>query len=334
MSFEGDTASFSVTVNEEPPDVPLSSLHALPVLSPPEEGTCEVPPIGRPHLSSPRLFSSPPRTPRGSPQTRAFRKMFFAGATDQEWNDWRWQLRHRVRTLDQLQSMLVLSDQERQALVDGGAMLPVGITPYYMSLVSRNDPEQPLRRTVIPTNGEFFRAKGEADDPLDEDHDSPVPGLVHRYPDRVLLLALDFCSTYCRYCTRSRVVGHGEIAPSEKRLEKALEYIRRTPAIRDVLLSGGDPLALSEDRLDWILSRLRADSPCRVYSSGNEDAGRLAATNYAPALPRAPQVPSAVDELALHSSGRVYARDKPCLRPLGRRGHPPRLSNGTTQGRQ
>ncbi len=257
MSFEGDTASFSVTVDEEPPDVPLSSLHALPVLSPPEEGTCEVPPIGRPHLSSPRLFSSPPRTPRGSPQTRAFRKMFFAGATDQEWNDWRWQLRHRVRTLDQLQSMLVLSDQERQALVDGGAMLPVGITPYYMSLVSRNDPEQPLRRTVIPTNGEFFRAKGEADDPLDEDHDSPVPGLVHRYPDRVLLLALDFCSTYCRYCTRSRVVGHGEIAPSEKRLEKALEYIRRTPAIRDVLLSGGDPLALSEDRLDWILSRLR-----------------------------------------------------------------------------
>ena len=104
MSFEGDTASFPLTVEEEPPDVPLSSLHALPVLSPPEEGTCEVPPIGRPHLASPRLFSSPPRTPRGNPQTRAFRKVFFAGATDQEWNDWRWQLRHRVRTLDQLET--------------------------------------------------------------------------------------------------------------------------------------------------------------------------------------------------------------------------------------
>jgi lysine 2,3-aminomutase len=127
-----------------------------------------------------------------------------------------------------------------------------------MSLLARNDALQPLRRTVIPTSHEFVHGRGEANDPLGEEHDSPVPGLVHRYPDRVLLLVLDFCSSYCRYCTRSRVVGHGEIVPSESRLEQAFDYIRRTPTVRDVLLSGGDPLFLSEERLDWILTRLRA----------------------------------------------------------------------------
>jgi len=143
-------------------------------------------------------------------------------------------------------------------MVHGGTMLPVGITPYYMSLLDAEDALQPLRRTVIPTQGEFVHTAGEADDPLGEDSHSPVPGLVHRYPDRVLLLALDFCSTYCRYCTRSRVVGHNELSPNEARLEAAFDYLRRTPAVRDVLISGGDPLALSEDKLDWILSRLRA----------------------------------------------------------------------------
>jgi lysine 2,3-aminomutase len=157
-----------------------------------------------------------------------------------------------------LEKYLTLSDEERQALEQGGSMLPVGITPYYMSLISRDDPTQPLRRTVLPTSAEFQRTPGEADDPLGEDGHSPVPGLVHRYPDRVLFLVHDFCSTYCRYCTRSRVVGHGEIVPNEKRLELALDYIHRTPTVRDVLLSGGDPLALAEDRLDWILTRLRA----------------------------------------------------------------------------
>src|SRR4029078_11706358 len=117
--------------------------------------------------------------------------------------------------------------------------------------------QQGLRRTVIPVTGEFVRMPGEDDDPLGEDHDMAVPGLVHRYPDRVLLLALDFCSTYCRYCTRSRVVGHGEISPDEKRLELALEYIASTPTIRDVLISGGDPLAMADHRLDWLLGRLR-----------------------------------------------------------------------------
>lgn len=198
-----------------------------------------------------------PRPPRSTPQTRAFRRAFYRDITDKQWNDWRWQARTRLRTLPQIERMLVLTEEEREGL-KSGTMLPIGITPYYMSLLDPNDPEQPLRRTMIPTSREFTQTAGEANDPLGEDHDSPVPGLVHRYPDRVLLLALDFCSSYCRYCTRSRVVGHGEIAPSESRLEKAFEYIRNTPAVRDVLLSGGDPLSLSDERLDWILTRLRA----------------------------------------------------------------------------
>jgi len=256
MKFEGDSASVSLSVEEEPPEVPLSSISTLPLLAP-RDGTAMGRVSGGRIVSLVPPFSSPPRYPRGNPQTRAFRKAFFPEAMDQQWNDWRWQSRNRIRKLDQFEQMLVLSDPERNALIEGDSMLPVGITPYYMSLISRDDPSQPLRRTVIPTTGEFHRASGEADDPLGEDGHSPVPGLVHRYPDRVLLLVLDFCATYCRYCTRSRVVGHGELIPSEARLEAAFEYIRRTPSIRDVLLSGGDPLAMSEERLDWILTRLR-----------------------------------------------------------------------------
>jgi lysine 2,3-aminomutase len=191
-------------------------------------------------------------------RSRAFRRRHYPNATMREWNDWRWQSRHRVRTLAQLEEMLRLSDEEREALIQGGTMLPVGITPYYVSLLDPNDPRQPLRRTVVPTLNEFVRTVGEADDPLGEDSHSPVPGLIHRYPDRVLLLPLDFCSTYCRYCTRSRVVGHGELMPQESRLMAAFDYLRRTPQVRDVLISGGDALALGEDRLEWILQQLRA----------------------------------------------------------------------------
>jgi lysine 2,3-aminomutase len=203
-------------------------------------------------------------------RTRAFRKAFYPGVPDTVWNDWRWQLRNRLRRLEDLERMLTLSAREREAIVEGGAMLPIGVTPYYLSLVAPDQPDDPLRRTVIPTVNEFQRTPGEADDPLGEDRHSPVPGLVHRYPDRVLLLAVDFCATYCRYCTRSRLVGHGQIAPQADRLERALDYIRRTPAIRDVLVSGGDPLTLSEERLDWILGRLRAIPHIEILRIGTK----------------------------------------------------------------
>jgi lysine 2,3-aminomutase len=154
--------------------------------------------------------------------------------------------------------VLYLGDDEREAIKRGGSMLPIGITPYYMSLLDMDDREQPLRRTVIPSMNEFVRTSDEADDPLAEDGHSPVPGIVHRYPDRVLFLALDYCTTYCRYCTRSRVVGHGELSASTERLERALDYIRQNRQIRDVLVSGGDPLSMKDDKLDWLLGRLRA----------------------------------------------------------------------------
>ena len=191
-------------------------------------------------------------------RTTEFRHRFFRDASDEQWDDWRWQSRHRIKTAAQFAQFLQLSRDEQRALERGGTLLPVGITPYYLSLLDAENPHQALRKTVVPTTGEFVRSRGEADDPLGEDGHSPVPGLVHRYPDRVLLLALDFCSTYCRYCTRSRVVGHGEILPNEARLEAIFQYLERTPQVRDVLISGGDPLALSDERLDALLGRLRA----------------------------------------------------------------------------
>ncbi|WP_419662137.1 KamA1: L-lysine 2,3-aminomutase [Desulfosarcina variabilis str. Montpellier] len=201
-------------------------------------------------------FPSPP-TGSAKPAVWSFRKKHFPCVTTKLWNDWRWQTSNRIRNLEQLEKMIMLSDAERAAFTHLGRTLPLGITPYYMSLVAPDNPEQPVRRTVIPTIYETVCSIGEADDPLGEDRMSPVPGLVHRYPDRVLLLLSDFCSTYCRYCTRSRMVGHGAIHPSRKRLEKAFSYIAQTPAVRDVLLSGGDPLMLGEEKLSWILSRLR-----------------------------------------------------------------------------
>ncbi|MCC6581221.1 MAG: KamA family radical SAM protein [Phycisphaeraceae bacterium] len=192
-----------------------------------------------------------------SPLVRKFRRKFFPAVTDVDWNDWKWQTRNRIRSLAQMEQMINLAPDEREAMETGETMLPVGVTPYYMALVSTNDPNQPIRRTVVPSSREFVRTSGEADDPLGEDGHSPVPGLVHRYPDRVLFLALDFCTTYCRYCTRSRVVGHGEITPNTAHLERMIDYIRQHSEIRDVLISGGDPLSLNDDKLDWILTRLR-----------------------------------------------------------------------------
>jgi lysine 2,3-aminomutase len=189
--------------------------------------------------------------------TRAFRRRHFADATDAEWHDWRWQLRQRIRTVDQLEHMVLLADEERRALTQGGSLLPFAVTPYYMSLIDPDEAQQALRRTVIPVQSEFLRTYGEADDPLGEDGHSPVEGVVHRYPDRVLFLVHDYCSTFCRYCTRSRVVGQGELRPDRQRLQAGLDYIRSHPEIRDVLLSGGDPLTLADDKLDWVLGELR-----------------------------------------------------------------------------
>ena len=242
----------------------------------------EPPQGGQPQLSLPvRISDKPPVKPdleaparpralRMSPKSREFRRAFFPHATDAQWSDWRWQVQNRVRDLVTVKRMVRLTTEEEKALELGGKMLPMAVTPHYMALVSPTDPDQAIRRSMIPTVYEMRRCPGEADDPLGEEHQSPIPGLVHRYPDRVLLLATDFCSAYCRYCTRSRVVGHGAITPSTRRLQMIFEYIRSHPEVRDVLVSGGDPLTLSDERLEFILSNLRAIPHVEVIRLGTK----------------------------------------------------------------
>jgi lysine 2,3-aminomutase len=205
------------------------------------------------------------------PRAQAFRRRFYPNVFASQWNDWHWQLRNRIRSLDQLARILDLSVDEMAAIQRRTGTLPLAITPYYASLLDPGNPSQPLRRTAVPVNDEYVRSPGEAEDPLGEDHDSPVPGLVHRYPDRVLFLVTSFCSTNCRYCTRSRLVGteSGQTGVYQ-RWERAVEYIERTPAVRDVLISGGDPLTLSDEKLEWLLARLRAIKHVEIIRIGTK----------------------------------------------------------------
>jgi lysine 2,3-aminomutase len=212
--------------------------------------------MSQPHPAKPLLFTGRQK-PRTLTNTRNFRRRFYPEESDKRWNDWHWQIAHRIHTPAGLKKFLIFSAEEQAALENFATKLPLGITPYYMSLLSSGEAASPLRRSVVPTIHEFISRPGEDDDPLGEENQSPMPGLVHRYPDRVLLLALDFCSTYCRYCTRSRMVGHGSLHPARSRLERAFDYIKSNPGIRDVLISGGDPLTLGDDRLEWILTSLR-----------------------------------------------------------------------------
>ena len=193
-----------------------------------------------------------------SSRSRTFYKCFYPHITSAEWNDWHWQLCNRITDMAGLSRVIMLSENERSALTHHAGQLPVSITPYYASLIDGIDAAQPLRRTVVPAYDEFITAPGESSDPLAEDKASPVPGIVHRYPDRVLFLVTGFCFTHCRYCTRSRMVGN-EIKDSHMQAhwEQALSYIAAQPAIRDVLLSGGDPLTLEDESLEWLLSRLQ-----------------------------------------------------------------------------
>ncbi|MDF3128176.1 KamA family radical SAM protein [Kiritimatiellaeota bacterium B1221] len=190
------------------------------------------------------------------PRVSTFKQEFYSQVSDTDWSNWRWQLRHRIRDLEGAERIFQLTDSERQAIQKRQGLLPLGITPYYAALLDRDDAADPLRRTKIPSMEEFKVTGDECEDPLGEDAHSPVPGLVHTYPDKALFLVTDFCATYCRYCTRARMVGGGEFLPEKSMWENALDYIRAHPEIRDVLLSGGDPLILSDARLEWVLSRL------------------------------------------------------------------------------
>ncbi len=176
-----------------------------------------------------------------------------------QWDDWRWQLKNRLTTLRALARHLELAPEEQIPVGPRRRRLPLAVTPYYMQLVSAADPADPIRRCVIPTCAEQTVSPGEDADPLGEDHDSPVPSIVHRYPDRALFLVTHQCATYCRYCTRSRLVGQGgaEGKAGRRRLQQGLEYLRSHTEIRDVIVSGGDPLTLDDETLEWLLSELR-----------------------------------------------------------------------------
>ncbi|HKA89783.1 MAG TPA: KamA family radical SAM protein [Haliangiales bacterium] len=173
----------------------------------------------------------------------------------EQWNDWRWQLRHTV-TAEDIPALLDLTAEERAGLAAAPGLFRVGTTPYYFSLVDRAHPHCPVRRQIVPWGAEARVAPGELRDPLGEDAHNPTPAIVHKYPDRVLLLAVDRCAIYCRHCNRRRLVG-GDRPTTRDELEAAFDYIARTRRVRDVLISGGDPLLLATDKLAFILGRLR-----------------------------------------------------------------------------
>jgi lysine 2,3-aminomutase len=193
--------------------------------------------------------------PDGLP-ARSPRAPLWADVPDEQWDDWRWQLSHRVNDLAEIGAVLRLTDEEREGL-SAPDKFRVDITPYFLSLIDPDDPADPIRRQVIPLGRESHAFTAMMEDSLAEDRHSPVPGLVHRYPDRVLMLVTTQCASYCRYCTRSRIVGDAAQNFRRAEHEAQLEYLRRTPQVRDVLISGGDPLTIAPRLLDEILRGLR-----------------------------------------------------------------------------
>ena len=190
-------------------------------------------------------------------QNESRRKQLFPDVSDADWNDWHWQVANRAETLEDLKKYITLTPEEEEGVKACLGTLRMAITPYYLSLIDPNDPYDPIRRQAIPTAKELHQSCADLLDPLHEDSDSPVPGLTHRYPDRVLLLTTDQCSMYCRHCTRRRFAGQHDTSVPVEQIDKCIEYIRNTPTVRDVLLSGGDVLMISDEMLEYIISRLR-----------------------------------------------------------------------------
>ena len=186
------------------------------------------------------------------------RHLLFPGITDEQWNDWKWQVKNRVETFEQLKKYMELTPIEEEGVKKSLQTLRMAITPYYLSLIDPNDPNDPVRKQAIPSGSETHISPADLLDPLAEDEDAPVPGLTHRYPDRVLFLITDMCSMYCRHCTRRRFAGQTDHSSPTERIQAGIDYIARTPQVRDVLLSGGDALMVNDKMLESIIQRLRA----------------------------------------------------------------------------
>jgi lysine 2,3-aminomutase len=196
------------------------------------------------------------------------RAPIYADVPDEKWNNWRWQLSNRINSVEEFEKVIHLTESERKALSAPG-LFRVDITPYFASLIDPDDPDDPVRKQVVPTAAELVPFTAMMEDSLAEDRHSPVPGLVHRYPDRVLMLVTTQCASYCRYCTRSRIVGDPTATFSRAEFEMQIDYLKRTPQVRDVLLSGGDPLVLAPKVLEEVLGRLREIPHIEVLRIGS-----------------------------------------------------------------
>ncbi|HUS95081.1 MAG TPA: lysine 2,3-aminomutase [Patescibacteria group bacterium] len=196
------------------------------------------------------------------------RAPYWKDVPNEKWLDWRWQMANRLNTLDELEQVINLTESEKKAMGTSG-LFRVDVTPYFASLIDPDDPNCPVRKQVLPTAKEMVPFRSMMEDSLAEDKHSPVAGLVHRYPDRVLMLVTTQCATYCRYCTRSRIVGDPSQTFSRNDFEAQIDYIENTPQIRDVLLSGGDPMVLAPKLLDMILGRLRAIPHLEIIRIGS-----------------------------------------------------------------
>ncbi|HSV85673.1 MAG TPA: lysine 2,3-aminomutase [Levilinea sp.] len=199
---------------------------------------------------------------------RSKRAPIYRDVPDEKWNDWRWQLANRLNTVADFEKVFDLTESEHKALSTDG-LFRVDVTPYFVSLIDPSDPKDPVRLQVLPLADEITPFTGMMEDSLAEDRHSPVPGLVHRYPDRVLMLVTTQCASYCRYCTRSRMVGDPTATFSRAEFEMQLDYLKRTPQVRDVLLSGGDPLTLAPKILEELIQRLREIEHIEIIRIGS-----------------------------------------------------------------
>lgn len=190
---------------------------------------------------------------------------------DKDWNNWIWQQQNRVKNVEQLSKVINVTEDEKQAYDGSVEMFNMSITPYYATLMDPEDPACPVRLQAVPKMGELYIAPMDLEDPLAEERDMPVPGITHRYPDRVLFYTTHNCAMYCRFCTRKRKVSDPSSAAQTKQIDDGLEYIRNHPEIRDVVISGGDPLSNSDERLDYIMGSLRAMPHIEMFRLGTRN---------------------------------------------------------------
>ncbi|QEN08337.1 KamA family radical SAM protein [Oceanispirochaeta crateris] len=205
-----------------------------------------------------------------SKETEDFRARFFPQASEKQWNSWRWQIQNSYTQFNKLSEVIDVKNIDDLAFLSKSRKLPLRITPYYASLLDKQGSDSPIAKTVVPSKLELIVSEGEESDPLHEDSMCPVPNLVHRYPDRTLLLSTGFCSVYCRYCTRSHMVLKDKKHFGTKAWSDSIDYIRNNPEVRDVIISGGDPLTINDKHLELLVSSIRAIPHVEIIRIGTK----------------------------------------------------------------